>query len=167
MRQGTSMSTPEAQSLARDISRGGRVALLAMAVVLVLGVLGWLVGFGPNAEPPYEFNEMVKAAKANPSDARIRESYSFMDQEYLWRLSLTPAQLEAVIAHQELAEARPFPAAFVNAFPLVWRPATTKEARFFSTPEFPFDSRGHDGDHWAAMYDAQQGFLYVWFKGNF
>lgn len=161
------MTSSSTEEVTRSIGKFGRFALFGIVALCVAGVTGWNIGAGPNADPPYEFNQMVDVAKVDASDARIREAFSIVDCEYVWRLRLRPEQLDAVVADQELPQSDGLPDTFNAAFPLLWRPVTTKASQFFATEQFPFTSRGPDGDHWAAMYDPEQQFLYVWFKGNF
>ena len=161
------MTSSSADEVTRSIGKAVRFALFGIFALCVAGVTGWTIGAGPNADPPYEFNQMVDVANAETSGARIREAFSIVDSEYVWRLRLSPDQLDAVVADQELPQSDGLPDTFNAAFPLLWRPVTTKASRFFATEQFPFTSRGPDGDHCAAMYDSEQQFLYVWFKGNF
>ena len=161
------VSSNNADEVTRSIEKAGRFALFGLVSLCVVAVTAWTIGAGPNADPPYEFKQMVDAAKADTSDARIRESFAIVDREYVWRLRLSPDQLDAVLTDRELPESHDLPDNFSAAFPLLWRPVKTKASRFFATEQFPFTSRGPDGDHYAAMYDSEQQFFYVRFKGNF
>ena len=96
----------------------------------------------------------------------------FMDTESVWRVTATEDQMLTVtkgLSELDLIEreSTEIPEKFEFRFPLFWRPSRTADCRFFTTPDFPWDSRGHDGNQLAIMYDAKTLHLYVWNKDNF
>ena len=138
-----------------------------------LMMAGWLLlGIGPiysDAAFPYELKNMVEIANARTADAKVAGLGSFIDTEHVWRLSLSPHQLDRVVAEYGPVTVLPenVPQSFWRAFPRWWRPTRNVNCRYFSTPSFPAQSRGPDGDHCFTMYDSQNQQFYVWYKFNF
>lgn len=151
---------------------GIAVSLLSFCIVGVM-LAGWLVlGIGPiysAAAYPREFTRMARVAGADTSDAKITGLGSFIDTEHVWRLTLSSDQLDRLIADYGLVPVTSdtVPQSFWRAFPGSWRPGHNEHSRYLSTPNFPAQSRGPDGDHCFTMYDSQNQRFYVWYKFNF
>ncbi len=119
---------------------------------------------------PLQFKEMVEATKADTSDAKIWQLTDFLDTEAVWRLQLSHKQFNTVVSETtELVECDGdiVPPQFCEAFPFWWRPTANNQCQFFTTPNFPWTSRGQDGNNVAMMYDPETHYLYVWNKDNF
>jgi hypothetical protein len=150
-----------------------------------LAVTGWIVGgaslaFGAMCaflhighvsrdDWPWPLREMVEVAQADAGSVSAQSLGGFIDQDYVWSVPLAPGTLSAVTARFDLSTIPPgdVPAWFPKLFPIWWRPDPGSDAEFFSTPDFPFDDRGSDGDHILAMHDRRTGTLYVYCKNNF
>ena len=153
----------------------GLGAAISVAAGLFLGALiaGWVMfGIGPviNASAhPFEFTEMAEISGADISDCKIFGLGSFIDQEHVWRISLSPEQVDRVIKDYGLVEVadQSVPRSFLSRFPYHWRPQRNNHSRFLATPSFPAQGRGPDGEHYFTMYDAKNQHLYVWYKFNF
>ena len=144
-------------------------SLCALAVMLA----GWLLfDIGPiysQVAWPHELQRMAKIGNAGAANAKVAGLGSFLDSEHVWRLSLSADELNTVTAEFGLlpVSADSVPPSFWQAFPRSWRPAHEQESRYFSTPNFPAQSRGPDGDHYFTMYDPGSEWMYVWHKFNF
>ena len=71
----------------------------------------------------------------------------FMDTESVWRVTATEDQMLTVtkgLSELDLIEreSTEIPEKFEFRFPLFWRPSRTADCRFFTTPDFPWDSPG-------------------------
>lgn len=112
---------------------------------------------------------MVEVGGGDAGDVSVQCLGGFIDSKYVWRVPLAPGTVSAVAARFELS---PIPAGdvpqwFPKLFPIWWRPDTELDAKFFSTPDFPFDHRGPDGGHMLVMLDPATNQLYVYCKDNF
>jgi hypothetical protein len=153
----------------------GAGALLFMASFAICGfILALRILFeeGPiysASQWPHDLERMVKIAGVSPSDVKADCIYSFFDSEYVWRLRITPSKLDEVTSEFQLCEigTSKVPRQFLRAFPIWWRPGRGESDRYLSTPDFPVRGRGPDGDHYFAMYDVHNQFLYVWYKLGF
>jgi hypothetical protein len=155
------------------IGVGGLTLSIFAFWLLAIRIAGWfLFDVGPiynAANYPSEFNEMVRVAGCDISDAKVEGLGSFIDSEHVWRITLAPDQVNRVIAHYGLSEVpeENVPAAFWESFPGWWRPSAGANSRYLSTPAFPLHNRGPDGDHCFALHDVASQRLYVWYKFNF
>jgi hypothetical protein len=151
----------------------GVILLVPSFCFTCLAILGIIfLGIGPvysAHELPFLYIEMVKTANADITEAKVYCLGDFIDSEHVWRLKLSPGQLEKVVAKYGLATIQPqkVPTSFWRAFPFWWRPSLNSNSRFLATVNFPSHSRGPDGEHCFAMYDSQEQLLYVWYKLNF
>lgn len=151
------------------------IALAVPSVVIVLlAVALWffLFGSGPiffESSYPREFVRMAQIAGVDTSGGKIFGRGAFIDTEHVWRLSMTPQQLEQVTTNYGWSEipSGSAPTALLQAFPFWWRPSHGTNCRFLATPNFPANSRGPDGEHYLAMYAPDQEQFYVWYKSNF
>jgi hypothetical protein len=122
-----------------------------------------------DAVSPHEFKRMAELASADTTSAKIAGLGSFLDREYVWRLSASDDQFDRIVKEYGLVTMAPqdVPGSFWQAFPRLWAPSPTVNSSYFATPGFPADARGDDGEHYFAMYDSQNERLYVWCKFNF
>ncbi len=157
----------------RWVTRTGIAISLGSLCTLGLLLAGWLLfGIGPvysSAAYPHEFTRMVNTANAETKGAKIAGLGSFIDTEHVWRLTLSSDQLDRVVSEYGLVPvaADDVPQSFWQAFPRWWGPTHNKHCRYLSTPNFPVQSRGPDGDHCFTVYDSQTRRFYVWYKFNF
>jgi len=155
------------------ITRTGIAVSILSFCTLGVMMAGWLLfGIGPIYSPAayqLEFTRMSEVADADTSDAKISGLGSFIDTEHVWRLTLSSDQIDRVIADYGLTPVRAenVPQSFWRAFPGWWRPTHNKYSRYLSTPNFPAQSRGPDGDHCFTMFDPKNERFYVWYKFNF
>lgn len=155
------------------ITRTGIALAVLSCCTSGLLLAAWLMfGIGPiysAASFPDEFKKMAEVANADVNDAKVSGLGSFIDNEHVWRLTLSSDQLDRVVADYGLVDVpvNSVPQSFWRAFPRSWRPSHDEGCRYFSTPGFPATSRGPDGDHCFGMYDSMNSQLYVWHKFNF
>ena len=136
-------------------------------------MVGWLFfDVGPiysQASFPDELKGMARVTNAELSDVKVAGLGSFIDSEHVWRLSLPPSEPKIIVANHRLSAvtAGNVPGEFWQVFPLQWGPSHDARNMFYSTPGFPSQSRGPDGEYYFMMYDSQNQWLYVWHKFNF
>ncbi|MFK7819864.1 MAG: hypothetical protein AB8G99_14175 [Planctomycetaceae bacterium] len=122
---------------------------------------------------PLELGDMVAVTRTPKSEIKLMVFYGgFLDEESVWRLTASPEQHQNLVENlkvYELAEveAKTVPTDFEHIFPVLWRPTRNAACRFFTTPDFPWNSRGQDGTQFALMYDPNSQHLFVWNKDNF
>lgn len=93
----------------------------------------------------------------------------FIDSEWLWQASMNESDFERFskmyglqpLKHEKIGRA------FYRMPPYWWRPAVNETTRVLSTPGFPMNDRGNDGDHWLVAWNPDDQLLYVWVKFNF
>ncbi len=148
------------------------VSSLAVCVTL-LRLAAWLMfGIGPiysSDSWPHSFKDMIEVAQADTAEARITGLGEFIDSAYVWRLTVSPEQVDRIVAEYQLEEVAPenVPGTFWSVFPFLWRPEHSVGSRYYATSGFPAEGRGPDGEYWFAMYDSKNEVLYVWYKFNF
>lgn len=148
---------------------GSMLSILSISVFTVR-MIGWFFfDIGPIYsvdEYPYVFTRMVEIADTDISDAKVSGLGSFIDSEYVWRLTLSPEQFKQVVAEYGLVtlSADQVPSAFWHAFPNSWRPSKNADGLYFATSGFPTSSKSPDLDHCCTMYDTKSQRLYVWNK---
>ncbi len=129
-------------------------------------------GVGPirsSVDYPFELTDMIKLTGASYENTLAQDLGGFIDSEYAWRIDLSAAQCDQVVAELGLVTmgSGSVPREFYLAFPRAWRPQYTGDSQYFSTAGFPANHRGADGQHYFVMYDAKLGHMYVWLKRNF
>lgn len=152
----------------------GVMFTVAMAHGLYVAVLIHTVsgGVGPirsSRDYPFELADMIKATGAGYDNIRVEKLGGFIDSEYAWRIDLSSAQRDQVVADLGLVTVASgnVPREFFGAFPRGWRPQHTADSQCFGTPGFTANGRGADGEYYFVMYDARLGQMYVWLKRNF
>lgn len=150
------------------------ISLSVSSLLVLCGIMVIRIQFGIGpiysaSKYPFEFTEMVETLDADLRDAKISCLVNFFDTEHVWRLTLAPKQWEQAVESYGLTESTVdnVPGRFWRTFPFRWRPTHRDRCRYFSSPNFPGEVRGPDGDHCLAMYDPTENRLYVWWKRNF
>ena len=93
--------------------------------------------------------------------------HDFIDKEWLWRIDSKPDILEAVAKNLGMSPCANVPGRFWAMPPHDWPSSLPEGARLYSTPSFPAEDRGPDGDHYFMLIDTQRSRAFVWFKNNF
>lgn len=153
---------------------GAGIALSFLSFVSsVFSIVGWFfLDVGPiysQASFPYELKEWARITDTELAEVEVAGLGSFIDSEHVWRMPLTTAELRTVIENYGLTSvaANKVPSSFLRVFPGRWRPSRDAQNRFYSTPGFPADSPGPDGEYYFVMYDSTSQWLFVWYKSNF
>jgi hypothetical protein len=89
----------------------------------------------------------------------------FLDMELLWRIDASPEVLEAIASKLGMVSSDTAPGRFWRMPPYYWPRSLPAGARLYSTPSFPADTRGSDGDHYFMLVERNRGL--VWVKNNF
>lgn len=151
---------------------GGCVSLNALCGIC-LALLAWqLLGVGPvNSKTawPREAREMAEVCEARPTEVKIYCLGGFIDSDYVWRMPADDGDVKRVVADYGLlpVSSEEVPGTFRGLFPMRWHPRHRSDSQYFATASFPAFDRGPDGDHFFAMYDPTNQWLYVWYKSNF
>lgn len=155
------------------IANVGVVLSFLFFVTTVFSIVGWVfLDIGPIYSQdsfPDELKEWARITNAELADVKVAGLGSFIDSEHVWRMSVPPAELQTVVANYGLTSisASKVPSSFWRVFPWRWGPSRDAHKEFYSTPGFPADSRGPDGEYHFVMYDSSNQWLFVWHKFNF
>ena len=86
------------------------------------------------------------------SDSRYYCLGRFIDTEWLWQARMSGADVDRLAKMEGLKPLRreKIGRAFYHMPPYWWRPVVSEKTRVLSTPGFPMNDRGNDGDHWLA-----------------
>ena len=103
------------------------------------------------------------------TDSRYYCLGQFVDSEWLWQARVPEAELTRLSDRLELGplDFNQLPNEFRSGPPYWWHPSITDQTKILSTPSFPIDSRGPDGRHAVATWNADDQVLSVWIKDNF
>jgi hypothetical protein len=92
----------------------------------------------------------------------------FIDWHYAYRVECERAILDALIESHSMTERRSdeLCRAFVEIFPEL-KSVLEPSAPVLVSPQFTHVGRGHDGNHYAGLYDEAKSTLYLWALHNF
>jgi hypothetical protein len=103
------------------------------------------------------------------TDLHQYELGGFLDRWYLARFNTRPGALTAIATRRGLVEVpvATIPRSVWAQPPVWWRPPIDATTRVYSTPAFPYEGRGGDGEHYLFVEHGQASRVYVMFKANF
>lgn len=106
---------------------------------------------------------------AKISDFREHELAGFIDRSFVATLRIRPDALPAILTANQMKEISPadVPASFWSQPPFWWTISKGNAARVYMTPDFSFEGRGHDGDHYLLIEERQTNDVFVYFQNNF
>lgn len=146
-------------------TRRAATAILALyPAFLVASFVDWPANKDPVPEG------LLAAVGGNRDSISAFYSYrlhDFIDQEWLWRIDSKPDVLEAAAKNFGMSACANVPERFWAMPPHDWPSSLPEGARLYSTPSFPGEDRGPDGDHYFMLIDTRRSRAFVWFKNNF
>jgi len=91
----------------------------------------------------------------------------FLDSEELWRVDAPSGAIEGFAGKLGMAPTTAAPDVFWHLPPYYWPRRLPVGGRLYTTPNFPADSRGPDGNHYFMLLDPNRRQAFVWAKINF
>lgn len=141
------------------------------SIVLAVGLgYGSWVDFPPiHKGIPPELRVSGKPFPIPVSNSRYYCLSRFIDTEWLWQARMSGADVDRLAKMEGM---RPLKRerigrAFYHMPPYWWHPVVTDSTKVLSTPGFPMNDRGQDGDHWLATWNPDDQVIHIWVKFNF